>query len=125
MPSSRPSTLHEGSRAANDAAGLELQAGSSAQAFQKQIGEVATVVQEGEAICGNLPAYKSHALDAKSRDWIVTDPPAPMTLLMTKWEIATVAFVHDFTTWPVTQSVLCRGFMVRLKISERYVSRYL
>ena len=93
---------------------LDMQAANSAQVFEAQNGDFATVMQAGEATGRTLPAYRSHALDAKRSDWIVTDPPAPMTLLITKWETATVAFVHDFTTWPVTQSVFCRGFIVRL-----------
>lgn len=39
------------------------------------------LVEVGE---GGSPAYRKQALEARRSDWIVTEPPAPMTLLIMK-----------------------------------------
>ena len=59
----------------------------------------------------NIPAYRIQALVAKSSDCIVTDPPAPMTLLTTNRDTATAALEQDLSTWALTPKAFCNGFI--------------
>ncbi len=60
---------------------------------------------------GGSPAYRKQALEARSSDWIVTDPPAPMTLLIIKLLTAAAVFVHAPITLSPIPSALLNPFI--------------